>query len=669
MKQLIIILFLSLIAVNIGAQSRRIDSLMAQINPSDDFDKTNALLSQILVFPHGNAELLKYEKQKLVNAELAGNTLNQLFALLIIERLNFYKGNLPETLNADLKGIRLSKDNQNYPYLGWFLQSEGLVYALTGDEKKCSDFLQQAFVAATKAKDTVTSIDILSNMETSYSSLKKPDSALYCARRELRLFANLSKQNKRKMERFGIGDAPEADLAEAMNVANQPDSSLIYSRKALALEMRQQPRLNPELLNMIANSFLKKGQPDSVVKFGLLSYNILLKTKRWDLLAKTCDVLAKAYEGHDDKKSLYYLKALLVVNDSSRLNINSARFQLLTDRDQQYAQELKDAREKLNARVRLYLAVGAALALMIIGIILWRNYKRQKLNNHLLSEQKEEISAQRDNLEKALGELKSTQAQLIQSEKMASLGELTAGIAHEIQNPLNFVNNFSEVNKEMLEELKAESKKPKAERDEALEVELINNLIDNEEKISHHGKRADSIVKGMLEHSRNASGQKEPTDINQLADEYLRLSYHGLRAKDKSFNAELVTHFDAALPKVNATAQDIGRVLLNLFNNAFYAVNQKQKTAGADYKPEVSVTTSSENGQVIIKVKDNGVGIPDHIKEKIMQPFFTTKPTGEGTGLGLSLTYDIVVKGHGGKIEADTKIGEYTEFIVTLPLS
>jgi two-component system, NtrC family, sensor kinase len=664
MKQLIIILFLSLIAGNIGAQSRRIDSLMAQINPSDDFDKTNALLRQILVFPHGDAELLKYEKQKLVNAELAGNTLSQLFALLIIERLNFYMGNLPEALNADLKGIRLCKDNQNYRYLGWFLQSEGLVYALTGDEKKSSDFLQQAFVAATKAKDTVTSIDILSNMETSYSSLKKPDSALYCARRELRLFANLSEKNKRKMERAGVGDAPEGDLADAMNVANQPDSSLIYSRKALALEMRQRPRLNPELLNTMANSFLKKGQPDSVVKFGLLSYNILLKTKRWDLLAKTCDVLAKAYEGHDDKKSLYYLKALLVVNDSSRLNINSARFQLLTDRDQQYAQELKDAREKLNARVRLYLAIGAALALMIIGIILWRNYKRQKLNNHLLSEQKEEISAQRDNLEKALGELKSTQAQLIQSEKMASLGELTAGIAHEIQNPLNFVNNFSEVNKDLLVELNEELDKGNI----ADAKEIADNVIANEEKISHHGKRADSIVKGMLEHSRSTSGQKEPTDINQLADEYLRLSYHGLRAKDKSFNAELVTDFDPDLPKVNATAQDIGRVLLNLFNNAFYAVNQKQKTAGADYKPEVTVSTSAKNSAVIIKVKDNGTGIPEHVKEKIMQPFFTTKPTGEGTGLGLSLTYDMVVKGHGGSIEVDTKEGEYTEFTVKLPL-
>jgi two-component system NtrC family sensor kinase len=244
---------------------------------------------------------------------------------------------------------------------------------------------------------------------------------------------------------------------------------------------------------------------------------------------------------------------------------------------------------------------------------------------------------------------------------------------------LNFVNNFSEVNEEMLEELKAESTKPKAERDEQLESELISDLIDNQRKIKHHGKRAGSIVKGMLEHSRVGDGEKQLTDINALADEYLRLSYHGLRANDKDFNAELVTHFDAGLAKVNIVPQDISRVLLNLFNNAFYAVNQKAKTAGPDYKPQVSVLTSSppspgESSRtggrgVVVLVRDNGNGIPDAIKDKIMQPFFTTKPTGEGTGLGLSLSYDIVVKGHGGSITVDTQEGEFTEFTVSLPFN
>ena len=275
------------------------------------------------------------------------------------------------------------------------------------------------------------------------------------------------------------------------------------------------------------------------------------------------------------------------------------------------------------------------------------------------------LEAAKQQVDHALAGLKSAQTQLIQNEKMASLGELTAGIAHEIQNPLNFVNNFSEVSVELLTELKEEE----AKGNTADVIAIANDLTQNLEKIRHHGKRAEAIVKGMLEHSRSATGQKEPTDINQLADEYIRLSYHGLRAKDKSFNADLVTHFDSMLPKVNAIPQDIGRVLLNLFNNAFYAVNQKAKTAGADYKPEVSVATSTENGQVIIKVKDNGIGIPDNIKEKIMQPFFTTKPTGEGTGLGLSLTYDMVVKGHGGSIQIESKEGVGSEFIIKLPIT
>jgi two-component system NtrC family sensor kinase len=289
--------------------------------------------------------------------------------------------------------------------------------------------------------------------------------------------------------------------------------------------------------------------------------------------------------------------------------------------------------------------------------------KEEALNRQKVLQ--EEVDRQTAEIRTTLDNLKSAQAQLIQSEKMASLGELTAGIAHEIQNPLNFVNNFSEVNKEMVEELEDELKKGNIE--EALAIAA--DIKGNEEKINHHGKRADFIVKGMLEHSRTSTGEKQETNINILADEFLKLSYHGLRAKDKNFNAELTTNFDEKLPKVKIAQQDIGRVLLNLFNNAFYAVNQKQKTVGADYKPEVTVSTAMEKSDLVIKIKDNGNGIPDAIKDKIMQPFFTTKPTGEGTGLGLSLSYDIVVKGHGGSITVDTKEGEFTEFIITLPIS
>ena len=281
-----------------------------------------------------------------------------------------------------------------------------------------------------------------------------------------------------------------------------------------------------------------------------------------------------------------------------------------------------------------------------------------------VQERTAELTRQKEELELALDELQTTQAQLIQSEKMASLGELTAGIAHEIQNPLNFVNNFSDVNTELIDEMEAEIAKGDVEE----AIAIAKDIRDNNQKIAHHGRRADSIVKGMLQHSRASSGQKEPTDINALADEYLRLAYHGLRAKDKSFNATLTTHFDENLPRIEVVPQDVGRVLLNLFTNAFYAMQQKQKAGNGTYKPELQVVTSLVNDEVEIRVKDNGTGIPEAIQDKILQPFFTTKPSGQGTGLGLSLSYDIVVKGHGGSINIDSKEGEGVEFIIQLPL-
>jgi len=287
-----------------------------------------------------------------------------------------------------------------------------------------------------------------------------------------------------------------------------------------------------------------------------------------------------------------------------------------------------------------------------------------------------QLKEEKKRAEEALTELQATQKQLIQAEKMASLGELTAGIAHEIQNPLNFVNNFSDVSNELLEEMKTELEKGNAEGAKEIAIDVKENL----EKILHHGKRADAIVKGMLQHSRSSSGQKEPTDINVLAEEYLRLAYHGLRAKDKFFNAKFETHLDPSITKINIVPQEIGRVILNLINNSFYAVSEKKKTAppppagGIRYEPVVTVTTkrhgspSGDGGRIEIRVADNGNGIPQKVLDKIFQPFFTTKPTGQGTGLGLSLSYDIVTKGHDGEIKVETKEGEGSAFIISLPM-
>jgi signal transduction histidine kinase len=340
--------------------------------------------------------------------------------------------------------------------------------------------------------------------------------------------------------------------------------------------------------------------------------------------------------------------------------------------------------------------IGSALEAVLLSMALANKinvYKKEKHQAqlealHSLEENKKLITEQNMVLERkvkertvelqstnkelvaAMENLKATQTQLVQKEKMASLGELTAGIAHEIQNPLNFVNNFSEINVELSEELKEGiSKLSLPENDKAGLNTLVNDIVQNEQKINSHGKRADAIVKGMLQHSRSNTGTKELFDVNALADEYLRLSYHGLRAKDKAFNAKLETHFDESIGKIEIIPQDMGRVLLNLFNNAFYAVDEKKKAMNGLYEPLVSVNTKKENGKVIIRVKDNGNGIPQKVLDKIYQPFFTTKPSGEGTGLGLSLSYDIVTNMHNGEMKVNTAEGEFAEFIIVLPIT
>ncbi|HOZ69503.1 MAG TPA: ATP-binding protein [Chitinophagaceae bacterium] len=371
-----------------------------------------------------------------------------------------------------------------------------------------------------------------------------------------------------------------------------------------------------------------------------------MNMERWYTL------MYKGYRLRNDRDSvLKYQELALIAKDSSYKKEvdNLTELQRTSFAEQQRMQELEQ--EKLNSKNKLrnYALLGILAIFLIAGALLFRN-NRQK------QKAKTEI-------ELAYAELKATQSQLIQSEKMASLGELTAGIAHEIQNPLNFVNNFSEVNTELIDEMKEEF--IKGNTTEA--VQLAEDIKQNNEKISFHGKRADSIVKGMLQHSRNSSGQKELTDINNLADECLRLSYHGFRAKDHSFNSKTETHFEEGLPHIQVAPQDIGRVLLNLITNSFYSVALKRKEADDGYEPMIEVSTKNLGNAIEISVRDNGNGVPQKVLDKIFQPFFTTKPTGEGTGLGLSMSYEIITKGHGGQLVVDTKEGAYAEFRITLP--
>jgi signal transduction histidine kinase len=419
----------------------------------------------------------------------------------------------------------------------------------------------------------------------------------------------------------------EVSLASVYQRQKRYDQALAIGFQILAKLKVLKTESDIDYVSLIlSRAYLNTNKPDSAIAFGKTSVEFARKVNDWDILAGAHEQLSKAYAIKKNFKAAYFhnlssrqyrdsqfnkSKAYQVADlqYSSEISLKESKIQILEKDKQLRAGEARRQRQVLYA-----VLAGVALVLVLMFVLI-RNYRAKQAANKLLQQQKEEIQS-------TLSELKSTQAQLIQSEKMASLGELTAGIAHEIQNPLNFVNNFSELNKEMLEELIAERSKPNTERDDHILDELISHVSHNSEKIIHHGKRAGSIVKGMLEHSRASSGQKEPTDINVLTDEYLRIAYHGSRAKDKSFNANIETDLDDSVGKISVAPQDIGRVILNLVNNAFYSVHEKQMqasaglpadqpgAAGQSYQPKVIVSTKKIDNTIEIKVKDNGNGIP-----------------------------------------------------------
>jgi two-component system NtrC family sensor kinase len=566
---------------------------------------------------------------------------------------------LAGSMRISFELIEKAKTIDDMPDLWGGYSSLSLDYRLLKDYRKAFDYNYAALNIANEHRLGYQQIVSNNNLAGLYIELGTPDSALRCDQLAYQLCAKYKDSTTIPyiIEKFG---------AIKTMVGNQK-AAIDFFRRSTAIATRANDHyLLSEDYQKMAVAYQKSGRADSssfCAKKAFEEANLCANPER---IMNAASLLADNYGSLGDYRNAYdYLQIKLRENSVLYSEQKALEVQSVSSEEEQRREKIEADKEATQTRLKLYaLGSGLALILLIALILLYNNRQRRKANL-LLSQQKTEI-------ESTLSQLKLTQNQLIQSEKMASLGELTAGIAHEIQNPLNFVNNFSEVSIELLDELKAESEKPKAERDEQFETVLINDLIANEEKINHHGKRADAIVKSMLQHSRTGKGVKEPTDMNQLIEEHLRIACFGMQSKDEAFNAEMVTRFDPTLPRVSAIPQDIGRVLLNLFNNAFYAVNEKRKTAGPDYKPEVIVTTSSppSGGRgVMVLVLDNGNGIPDAIKDKIMQPFFTTKPTGEGTGLGLSLSYDIVVKGHGGSITVDTKVGEFSEFTLTLPLN
>jgi two-component system, NtrC family, sensor kinase len=562
-------------------------------------------------------------------------------------------GDFPESLEHHFAALQISREIKDVVMEGSSLTFIGITYIALEEFQTALNYLFQAYDINKKLAVVNITAFGLSNIGVAYRHLGKFDSALYYQNKAWQVGKSMTRSAgvAFMLKEIGIiyaeqhkydsalyyyrsGLTAASDVLNAGRIYSQmaivydqmglPDSALYYARLALTHgQISLQKIIMLEASNLLTHYFRKENQLDSLVKYQDLKM-----------------MLQDSLFGRDQLRKLQ----LLAIEEQKR-----------THEAEQRQQQIEREQAAYRGSIQLYILLGALLVLLLIGIILYRNNRRKQAANKLLEKQKNET-------EKALTELRATQTQLIQSEKMASLGELTAGIAHEIQNPLNFVNNFSEVNKELVDELEQEAGKGNLEEVKA----IAKDIKDNEEKINHHGKKADAIVKGMLQHSRSSSGIKEPTDINALAGEYLRLGYHGMRAKDKSFKVTTKTDFDPGIGKINIIPQDIGRVILNLINNAFYAVDEKKKKMRDGYEPIVSVSTKKDIDRIEIKVKDNGNGIPQNILDKIFQPFFTTKPTGQGTGLGLSLSYDIV-KAHGGELRVEMKEGEGTGFIIQLP--
>jgi len=546
------------------------------------------------------------------------------------------------------------------------------LYGYTGDYEKQMVSAYEAKKFAESINDSLLLAFIYGDIGDVYIKLNKLDTAIVFQQKALKYFSAIPFED-RKYE-----GTVYSSLGRIYQQMGNIDLARENFEKAITTSsLQNNPARTGDACLQMAMLYQSIEKPDSGLLYAreaLDAFNLVGKEKSKAIAYRLISDFYGEQKKTDSSFINLRLAALLNDNLDKSEKKKLQEFQVAGFNEQLRLRELEKEKIQTQSKIRTYAMLAGIGVFMLIAFLLYRNSHNRKKANILLQKQKEELQS-------TLSELKSTQAQLIQSEKMASLGELTAGIAHEIQNPLNFVNNFSDVSNELIEELIIKNEKLKIEDSEV--KELLDDITQNLEKINFHGRRADAIVKGMLQHSRTTSGQKELTDINTLCDEYFRIAYHGLRAKDDSFNVTMKTDFDQAIGKINIIPQEIGRVILNLINNAFYAVNERKKVPGVEYEPTVAISTASIQSPSIdrqrladgavggrsiqIKIGDNGGGIPKNIVDKIFQPFFTTKPAGQGTGLGLSLAYDII-KAHGGETKVETKEGEGSEFIIQLPI-
>jgi signal transduction histidine kinase len=555
-------------------------------------------------------------------------------------------GNYTKALECHYKSIAIATKIGNKSQIAFSYNQLGNIYKDREENDKAIEIYRIALFFSEEGRGKIVKYAPPNNLGSVYLNEGKLDSSIYYSNRSLEVL-QLTNQNQNIFIPIILGN-----LGGAYSRMNKKKDAEKYFQRALSIVAKpdyKSIRVKYLVFFTIAEHFRRNQQLDSCLYYAKMAITVLENTVFGYLMAKPAQLLSELYEGKNADSTVKYLRIYLKTNEVINSTRVTQQLQVMAFEEEQRKLELEQTRKEAQVRLKIYFLIAGLLLVSIFGLLMFRNNR-----------QKHKINTK---LENTLANLQATQKQLVQSEKMASLGELTAGIAHEIQNPLNFVNNFSEVSTELVDEMKSEIKKGNYDEVNVIADDVKQNL----EKINHHGQRAADIVKGMLQHSRSSSGLKEPTDINALADEYLRLAYHGLRAKDIDFNATMKTDFDKSIGKIKIIPQDIGRVILNLITNAFYAVNEKSKQGIADYEPTVSVSTKKVNDKVEIKVTDNGNGIPANILDKIFQPFFTTKPTGQGTGLGLSLSYDIV-KAHGGELMVESKEGAGSEFLIQLPI-
>ena len=595
-------------------------------------------------------------KQALELSEKLDYTLGKVRALNNAGEALRFMGEFPLALDMQFQALEIHRKMRDIKMEAATLGFIGFIYMELNEFRKALEYLSQGWhifdknsIDETKVRGPGYASLMLSNIGNSYEKLDILDSAL--------IYQQLASVKSEKAYFKNVKALIQTRLGNIFARQGKSDSAISHYHNSIRIAMEIGDGVNlAKAQGRLSDVYFNLNKTDSSLFYARQSLLNARSASQKLSVMEAANLLSKIFRTINKDSVIFYQDMAVAMNDSLYGAQKFRELQVLTLEEQKKQQEILQREERNKNQIKMFGLIVLLGSFLVIALILFRNVRQKQKINSVLEAQKNEI-------QKNLVELKSTQALLIQSEKMASLGELTAGIAHEIQNPLNFVNNFSEINTELIEELKQELKDGNLANAE----NIANDLVENEKKISHHGKRADSIVKGMLLHSRGSAGIKQLTDINALTDEYTRLAFHGLKARDKSFTASLKTDFDPTIDAVNVVPQEIGRVILNLVTNAFYSVSQKRVQEKGRYEPTVFISTKKNNGKLEIKIRDNGLGIPGKIVEKIFQPFFTTKPAGHGTGLGLSLSYDIV-KAHNGELKVKSREGEGAEFNIILPV-